>query len=144
MFWKSGWDWRSWRPGSPARESVRKHWGICIRRRGNLSLFWKLTICRLWQRQMWISTILFIRPTDNARLVQLLNNLREQMYRYRIEYLKDVKARRSLVEEHDALWKALKERNLEHAQVIIREHIERQQKNIVHNISHEDSQKAPQ
>ena len=84
------------------------------------------------------------KATDNARLVQLLNNLREQMYRYRIEYLKDVKARRSLVEEHDALWKALKERNLEHAQVIIREHIERQQKNIVHNISHEDSQKAPQ
>ena len=36
--------------------------GICTRRRGNLSLFWKLTICRLWQRQMWISTILFIRP----------------------------------------------------------------------------------
>ena len=28
------------------------------------------------------------QATDNARLVQLLNNLREQMYRYRIEYLK--------------------------------------------------------
>ena len=26
--------------------------------------------------------------TDNKRLIQLLNNLREQMYRYRIEYLK--------------------------------------------------------
>ena len=26
--------------------------------------------------------------TDNRRLIQLLNNLREQMYRYRIEYLK--------------------------------------------------------
>ena len=87
---------------------------------------------------------LIYQATQNQRLIQIINNLREQMYRYRIEYLKDVKARRSLVEEHDALWKALKERNLEHAQVIIREHIERQQKNIVHNISHEDSQKAPQ
>ena len=77
------------------------------------------------------------QATDNARLVQLLNNLREQMYRYRIEYLKDVKARRSLVEEHDALWEALKERDLERAQMIMREHIERQQKNIIHSIVHD-------
>ena len=75
--------------------------------------------------------------TDNKRLIQLLNNLREQMYRYRIEYLKDVKARRSLVEEHDALWEALKERDLERAQMIMREHIERQQKNIIHSIVHD-------
>ena len=27
--------------------------------------------------------------TDNRRLIQLLNNLREQMYRYRVEYLKE-------------------------------------------------------
>ena len=77
------------------------------------------------------------QATDNARLVQLLNNLREQMYRYRIEYLNDVKARRSLVEEHDALWEALKERDLERAQMIMREHIERQQKNIIHSIVHD-------
>ena len=77
------------------------------------------------------------QATDNARLVQLLNNLREQMYRYRIEYLKDVKARRSLVEEHDALWEALKECDLERAQMIMREHIERQQKNIIHSIVHD-------
>ena len=75
--------------------------------------------------------------TGNGRLIQLLNNLREQMYRYRIEYLKDVKARRSLVEEHDALWEALKERDLERAQMIMREHIERQQKNIIHSIVHD-------
>ena len=75
--------------------------------------------------------------TNNGRLIQLLNNLREQMYRYRIEYLKDVKARRSLVEEHDALWEALKERDLERAQMIMREHIERQQKNIIHSIVHD-------
>lgn len=35
------------------------------------------------------------QATNNERLIQLLNNLREQMYRYRIEYLKDVKSRRS-------------------------------------------------
>ncbi len=30
------------------------------------------------------------QATNNKRLVQLLNNLREQMYRYRMEYLKDI------------------------------------------------------
>ena len=34
--------------------------------------------------------------TNNKRLIQLLNNLREQMYRYRIEYLKDSAVRRQL------------------------------------------------
>ena len=36
------------------------------------------------------------QATDNERLIQLLNNLREQMYRYRIEYLKKRNAIRSL------------------------------------------------
>ena len=27
--------------------------------------------------------------TGNDKLVQMLNNLREQMYRYRLEYIKD-------------------------------------------------------
>ena len=52
------------------------------------------------------------QATNNERLIQLLNNLREQMYRYRIEYLKDVKSRRSLVEEHDALYEHMKNRDL--------------------------------
>ena len=38
--------------------------------------------------------------TKNDRLVQILNNLREQMYRYRIEYIKDTGKRRLLPIEH--------------------------------------------
>lgn len=38
--------------------------------------------------------------THNRRLVQIINNIREQMYRYRIEYLKDVESRKTLVKEH--------------------------------------------
>ena len=41
------------------------------------------------------------RTTDNQRLIQLLYNLREQMYRYRVEYLKD--------EEEQAIKKPLSE-----------------------------------
>lgn len=74
------------------------------------------------------------QATNNERLIQLLNNLREQMYRYRIEYLKDVKSRRSLVEEHDALYERVKKRDLAGAQKMIREHIERQQESIMQTV----------
>ena len=41
------------------------------------------------------------QATDNERLIQLLNNLREQMYRYRIEYLKKKECYPQLIAEHD-------------------------------------------
>ena len=47
------------------------------------------------------------KATNNQRLVQLLNNLREQMYRYRVEYLKDIAVRRTLAEEHRSICEAL-------------------------------------
>ena len=40
--------------------------------------------------------------TDNRRLIQLLNNLREQMYRYRIEYLKKKECYPQLIDERRA------------------------------------------
>ena len=63
--------------------------------------------------------------TDNARLLQILNNLREQMYRYRIEYLKDKSMHKTLVEEHDAIRRALKKRDKEKAAQAICVHIEK-------------------
>ena len=39
--------------------------------------------------------------TGNDKLVQILNNLREQMYRYRLEYIKDEDKRQILVVEHE-------------------------------------------
>ena len=38
--------------------------------------------------------------TDNQRLISLLNNLREQMYRYRVEYLKKKECHKQLLWEH--------------------------------------------
>ena len=49
------------------------------------------------------------RATDNRRLIQLLNNLREQMYRYRIEYLKKKECYPQLLEEHAAIIQAIRE-----------------------------------
>ena len=41
--------------------------------------------------------------TNNQRLITLLNNLREQMYRFRVEYLKQKECYPQLLEEHDKL-----------------------------------------
>lgn len=69
--------------------------------------------------------------TGNQRLIQLLNNLREQMYRYRIEYLKDVEIRQSLIREHDTICDALKHRDFEKACSYTVTHISRQQDTIM-------------
>ena len=50
---------------------------------------------------------LIYQATGNSRLVQILNNLREQMYRYRLEYIKDEDKRQILVVEHEHILQAL-------------------------------------
>lgn len=45
--------------------------------------------------------------TNNPKLVSLLNNLREQIYRYRVEYLKDSRNYPVLIAEHEAIVQAL-------------------------------------
>lgn len=77
------------------------------------------------------------QATNNQRLVQLLNNLREQMYRYRMEYLKDIAVRRTLAEEHKAICQALRERNQQLAEKYVSIHIDNQQKAIIRSLNQE-------
>lgn len=72
--------------------------------------------------------------TENSRLVQMLNNLREQMYRYRLEYIKDASKHQILIVEHDLILKALKRRQISEARFAIREHIDNQEITISQNI----------
>ena len=74
----------------------------------------------------------------NDRLVQLIQNLSEQMYRYRIEYLKDEESRNLLIRDHDELYTYLKNGDLEQAQKVMRAHIERQQSYILTLLDGED------
>lgn len=77
------------------------------------------------------------QATNNQRLVQLLNNLREQMYRYRMEYLKDIAVRRTLAEEHKAICEALRGRDESKAQNYVSVHIDNQQKAIIRSLNQE-------
>ena len=68
--------------------------------------------------------------TGNDKLVQMINNLREQMYRYRLEYVKAEATRNQLMEEHEMILKALKSRDKSEAKRIIAEHINNQEVNV--------------
>lgn len=79
------------------------------------------------------------QATNNQRLVQLLNNLREQMYRYRMEYLKDKRMHKTLVDEHEAIRKALKKHDPVKAGNAVKVHIENQRKCIIDSLTSEKS-----
>lgn len=64
--------------------------------------------------------------TENQKLVQLLNNLREQMYRYRIEYLKNSGVYNKLIAEHEEIIRHIEKREKEQAAGIVSRHIENQ------------------
>ncbi|MGN0343218.1 MAG: GntR family transcriptional regulator [Roseburia sp.] len=66
------------------------------------------------------------QATGNPRLVVLLNNLREQMYRYRVEYLKDEKAYPKLLQEHQDIVDGLRQRDKEKVAEIMRRHVRNQ------------------
>ena len=64
--------------------------------------------------------------TKNPKLVTVLNNLREQMYRYRVEYLKDEKNYPILLKEHRQILDGFKEKNKELVAASMRKHVQNQ------------------
>ena len=64
--------------------------------------------------------------TGNPKLVTLLNNLREQVYRYRVEYIKNVKNHPVLIAEHEAIVEAIRERDVEKAALAMQVHVKNQ------------------
>lgn len=66
------------------------------------------------------------RATDNQRLIQLLSNLGEQMYRYRVEYLKDPAVHEQLISEHEEIICHIKKHEKDEAVKIVCEHIDNQ------------------
>lgn len=70
----------------------------------------------------------------NARLIQMIQNLKEQMYRYRMEYVKDMNYREELVAEHEKLLEAILCGDEMAAKEIMRNHIHNQETMILKTI----------
>ncbi len=81
---------------------------------------------------------IIIGATGNERMVMMINNLAEQMYRYRFEYIKDTSRHERLIKEHRALMDAIIDENIIGARDAAREHIDNQEKAILLQI-HLDS-----
>lgn len=79
--------------------------------------------------------------TGNQRLISVAQSLREQVYRYRVEYVKDFTYHDVLVKEHDEITKAVVERNKEAAIEIMRKHIYNQELIVIQNLQEQESEK---
>lgn len=67
-----------------------------------------------------------IEATGNDRLIQLLNNIRQQMYRFRFEYLKKEEVYRQLLKEHIEIIENIEEGNVRKATSKMASHINKQ------------------
>lgn len=70
------------------------------------------------------------KSTGNQRLIQILGNLREQMYRYRLEYIKDRDSWNRILTEHTAIYECIKKRDKAAATKAILTHIDNQEASI--------------
>lgn len=76
------------------------------------------------------------RSTGNPKLINMLSNLREQMYRYRVEHLKDDRTYPMLIKEHQEIYDGLERRDKEYVAMVIGDHIMHQEE-VVKNIIRE-------
>ena len=74
------------------------------------------------------------QATQNQKLQFLINNLREQMYRFRLEYIKEETTRKLLVEEHRTIADAIFRGDKETAMTVSDLHIDNQEKTILQNL----------
>lgn len=81
---------------------------------------------------------LIYEAADNDKLRELLNSLKENMYRYRLEYLKDENYRRSLMEEHNAIIEAFRANDLEKGLEVTDTHIANQERAVIGRVRQEN------
>ena len=72
--------------------------------------------------------------TENRRLIDILHQLKEHILRYRLQYIKDMKNKKNIVEEHKKIISALESHNPKASRREIERHIELQEKYILNNL----------
>ncbi|MBR1815390.1 MAG: GntR family transcriptional regulator [Lachnospiraceae bacterium] len=75
------------------------------------------------------------KATKNDKLINITQNLREQVYRYRVEYVKDFSYHDNLIREHDLITMAILKGDTETAVKIMNEHIYNQEQIVIKNVT---------
>ncbi len=82
---------------------------------------------------------IIVKAAGNTRLVQLINNLSEQMYRYRFEYIKDVSTHEQLIAEHRILSDCIRNKDKATAAKTAKLHIDNQENAIMQQLHKEQA-----
>lgn len=77
------------------------------------------------------------RSSRNDKLIQISNNLREQVQRFRVIYIKDYSSSRELIKEHNDIFNAISLRDPEAAMEYAKQHIKNQEETIIRAIKRE-------
>ena len=72
-----------------------------------------------------------LAASHNRRLIQMVNNLAERIYRYRLEYIKDTANHRRLIEEHSKIMDCVINGDQDSACIAAEIHIVNQEKSIM-------------
>lgn len=74
---------------------------------------------------------IIVLATGNDRLMEMINNLSEQVYRYRFEYIKDTSNYEKLVEEHRIIYDSILRKDKKTAAEMAKTHIDNQEQSIL-------------
>lgn len=85
---------------------------------------------------------IIVAATRNIRLSQMVNNLAEQMYRYRFEYIKDSSQHGRLVQEHEEICQGIVQGDRKKALAAIEAHIDNQEIAVLNQIRIDRERKA--
>ncbi len=77
--------------------------------------------------------------SKNDKLIQIVNNLREQVYRFRVIYLKDFSSTKEVIKEHMEIFDALIEKDSKAAGEAAKSHIKNQEMMILKRLENNDS-----
>lgn len=77
---------------------------------------------------------IIVEATGNQRLMQMVNNLSEQMYRYRFVYIKEESRHDNLIAEHREIYESIARRDKVRAAKAAKLHIDNQEKSIIRQI----------
>ena len=72
--------------------------------------------------------------SGNTQLIQILSRLKEHLYRYRLEYIADIKNKNTIIEEHSRIIQDMIKKNEKAVRKDIEHHIEMQEKYILNSL----------
>jgi DNA-binding GntR family transcriptional regulator len=74
---------------------------------------------------------IIFKATKNEKLIQIVNNLREQIHRYRVAYLKSFDDLKAIEEEHEQIVYAIENKKPSLAEKLAAAHIKNQEKAVI-------------